>query len=84
LSRAVAKLASITFWSLAFSWTNKPWFLTEGKLAAVLIKPSSWGSQLDSDSHHQHRPNKDFSGAIAREKEDFCKGSFTCTSFTLF
>jgi hypothetical protein len=31
LSGAVAKLASITFWSLAFSWTDKPWFLTEGK-----------------------------------------------------
>jgi hypothetical protein len=28
---AVAKLAGITFWSLAFSWTDKPWFLTEGK-----------------------------------------------------
>jgi hypothetical protein len=26
---------------LAFSyWTDKPWFLTEGKLAAVLITPS--------------------------------------------
>jgi hypothetical protein len=25
-----------------------------------------------------------FSGAVAGEKEDFCKGSFTCTSFTLF
>jgi hypothetical protein len=26
------KLASITFWSLAFSyWIDKPWFLTEGK-----------------------------------------------------
>jgi hypothetical protein len=37
----VTKLASITFWSLAFSyWTDKPWFLTEGKLAAVLITPS--------------------------------------------
>jgi hypothetical protein len=32
---------------LAFSyWFDKPWFLTEGKLAAVLIIPSSWGSQL--------------------------------------
>jgi hypothetical protein len=32
LSRAVTKLASITFWSLAFSyWIDKPWFLTEGK-----------------------------------------------------
>ena len=26
-------------------WLIKPWFLTEGKLAAVLIIPSSWGSQ---------------------------------------
>ena len=25
-------------------WSIKPWFLTEGKLAAVLIIPSSWGS----------------------------------------
>jgi hypothetical protein len=47
LAGAVAKLASITFSSLAFSyWTDKPWFLTEGKLAIVLIIPSSWGSQL--------------------------------------
>jgi hypothetical protein len=34
---------------LAFSWTDKPWFLTEGKLPAVLIIPSSWGSQLDDE-----------------------------------
>jgi hypothetical protein len=47
LSRAIAKLASITFSSLAFSyWIDKPWFLTEGKIATVLIIPSSWGSQL--------------------------------------
>jgi hypothetical protein len=33
LSGAISKLASITFLSLAFSyWTDKPWFLTEGKL----------------------------------------------------
>jgi hypothetical protein len=31
---------------LAFSWTDEPWFLTEGKFATVLIIPSSWGSQL--------------------------------------
>jgi hypothetical protein len=32
---------------LAFSyWIDKPWFLIEGKLATVLIIPSSWGSQL--------------------------------------
>jgi hypothetical protein len=47
LSGAVAKLAGITFWSLAFSyWFDKPRFLTEGKLAIMLIIPSSWGSQL--------------------------------------
>jgi hypothetical protein len=54
LSGAVAKLAGITFLSLVFSWTDKPWFLTEGKFAAILIIPSSWGSQLDGDLH-QHR-----------------------------
>ena len=26
-------------------WFDKPWFLTEGKLAVVRITPSSWGSQ---------------------------------------
>jgi hypothetical protein len=47
LSRAIAKLEGITFWSLAFSyWFDKPRFLTEGRLATVLIIPSSWGSQL--------------------------------------
>jgi hypothetical protein len=49
LSEAIAKLAYIIFRRLAFSWTDKPWFLTEGKFATVLIIPSSWGSQLDSD-----------------------------------
>jgi hypothetical protein len=49
LSRAIAKLAGITFWSLAFSWTDKPWFLTKEKFATVLIIPSSWGSQLDGE-----------------------------------
>jgi hypothetical protein len=47
LSGAVVKLVGITFWSLAVSyWFDKPRFLTEGKLATVLIIPSSWGSQL--------------------------------------
>jgi hypothetical protein len=39
LSGAVAKLAYITFKRLAFSWTDKPWFLTKGKFAAILIIP---------------------------------------------
>jgi hypothetical protein len=29
-------------------------------------------------------PSSKFSGAVAGEKEDFCKGSFARTSFTLF
>jgi hypothetical protein len=32
-------------------------FLPREKLAAVLIRPSSWGSQLDVDLHH-HRAAK--------------------------
>jgi hypothetical protein len=35
-----------------------PWFLTEGKLAAVLIKPSSWGSQLDGDLYYHTPPQQ--------------------------
>ena len=34
-------------------WSIKPWFLTEGKLAAVLIIPSSWGSQQIAIGEHQ-------------------------------
>jgi hypothetical protein len=32
-------------------WFDKPWFHTEGRLAAVLIIPSSWGSQLGRHLH---------------------------------
>jgi hypothetical protein len=50
----------------------------------VLIIPSSWGSQLDGDLHQHRTAIQLFSGAVAGEKEDFVKGSFTRTSFTLF
>jgi hypothetical protein len=61
-------------------WFDKPWFLTEGRLATVLIIPSSWGSQLGG-----YLPaSSTFSSAIAGEKEDFCKGSLARTSFILF
>jgi hypothetical protein len=52
-------------------------FITEGKLTAVLITPSSWGSQLV----HQHRTTNKFSGAFAEEKEDFYKGSLSLPIF---
>jgi hypothetical protein len=50
----------------------------------VLIIPSSWGSQLVDDLYINTVRIKLFSGAIAGEEEDFCKGSFASTSFTLF
>jgi hypothetical protein len=44
LSEIVAKLASITFLSLAFSyWIENLGFLLREKLAAIFIIPSSWG-----------------------------------------
>jgi hypothetical protein len=47
LSGAVAKLEASPSEVWLFSyWFDKPRFLTEGKLATVLIIPSSWGSQL--------------------------------------
>jgi hypothetical protein len=76
LSGAVAKLASITFWSLAFSWTNKHWFLTEEKLVAVLIKPSSWGSQMDGDLHHHTPPQQRFFWRRCRAKRRLLQGEF--------
>src|SRR5215212_5447191 len=36
---------------LGSSWFDKPWFLSEGKLATVCITPSSWGSQRTCAVH---------------------------------
>jgi hypothetical protein len=36
----------------------KPWFLTEGKFATVLIIPSSWGSQLDGENYINTVPHQ--------------------------
>ena len=52
-------------------WFDKPWFLTEGKLAAVRITPSSWGSQRT----RAVRVSSTFSGAVAGEIKTRCKGS---------
>jgi hypothetical protein len=43
----------------------------------VLIIPSSWGSQLGGYLH----AIKQFFGAVAGEKEDFCKGSLSLPIF---
>jgi hypothetical protein len=44
----------------AFLLIDIPWFLTEGKLAAIFIKTFSWGYQL---AGHLLQANK-FSGTI--------------------
>jgi hypothetical protein len=63
----------------------KPWFLTEGKAwccahhTFLLGFPTGW---LFTSTHRA--ASRLFFAAVAEEKEDFCKGSFACTSFTLF
>jgi hypothetical protein len=75
------KLASITFLSLAFSyWIDKPRFLTEGKLATVLIIPSSWGSQLGG---HPARIKLIF-GRRCQGKRRLLHGEFCMHILTLF
>jgi hypothetical protein len=64
LSGAVAKLAGITFRRLAFSyWIDNLGFLLREKIAAIFIKPCSWGFQLAGHLLHQLHANK-FSGTI--------------------
>jgi hypothetical protein len=81
LVRSVTKLASITFLILVLSPTGLIYlgFITEGRLAAVLITPSL-GSQLVGHLH-QHRIINKFSGAVVGEEEDFCKESLARTIF---
>jgi hypothetical protein len=69
-------------------------FVTEGKLTAIFIKPSLGVSNWPIiyiinytpivSGTIQHRAINKFSGAVAGAKEDFYKGSFARTSFTLF
>jgi hypothetical protein len=64
LSRAIAKLAGITFRRLTFSyWIDNLGFLLGEKLAAIFIKPCSWGFQLAGHLLHQLHANK-FSSTI--------------------
>jgi hypothetical protein len=57
---------------LAFSyWIDKPQFLTEEKLATVLIIPSSWGSQLGG---YPARIKHNFLAPLPRKKETSARG----------
>jgi hypothetical protein len=79
---SVTKLASITFLSLAFSyWINYLGFTTEERLAAVLIIPSLGVPNWSVIYIINTAPSSKFYGAIAGEKEDFCKGSLARTIF---
>jgi hypothetical protein len=79
---SVTKLASITFLSLAFFyWIDYLGFTTEGRLAAVLIIPSLEVPDWSVIYIINTAPSRKFSGAVAGEREDFCKGSLARTIF---
>jgi hypothetical protein len=79
---SVTKLASITFFSLAFSyWIDNLGFITEGIIAAVLIIPSLGVSNWSVIYIINTAPSSKFFGAVAGEKEDFYKGSLARTIF---
>jgi hypothetical protein len=78
--RGITNLASITFLSLALSyWIDKLGFITEGRLAVVLIIPSLGVPNWSIIYIINTAPSSKFSGAVAGEKEDFCKGSLART-----
>jgi hypothetical protein len=79
---SVTKLASITFLSLVFSyWIDNLGFITEGRLAAVLIIRSLGVPNWSVIYIINTAPSSKFSGAIAGEREDFCQGSLARTIF---
>jgi hypothetical protein len=51
-------------------------FLLREKLAAVLIIPSSWGSQLDGDLHHHHHAKQRFFWRRFRGERRLLQGEF--------
>jgi hypothetical protein len=78
LVRSVSKLASITFWSFAFSY----WFESTlvSQLREDLLMCSSYLPVGVPNELYLQAINE-FSSAVAGEEEDFCKGSLSCTIF---
>jgi hypothetical protein len=78
LSEAVTKLASITFLSLAFSyWIDNIGFITEGKLAAIFIKPSLGVSNWPVILLHQQTQSIFLASSSPRHQQVFwhrCRG----------
>jgi hypothetical protein len=79
LSGAVAKLASINLWKLVLSPTGS---INLGfKLREDLLLCSSYLTLGVPNWAVIYTPLNIFSGAVAGEKEDFCKGSLSLPIF---
>jgi hypothetical protein len=80
LSGAVAKLASITFWSLAFSyWFDKPWFHNWGKTCYCAHHTFLLGSQRAVT----YTPSSNFLAPLPGRKRISARRVSHAQSFTL-
>jgi hypothetical protein len=83
--RSVAKLASITFLSLAISyWIDYLGFVTEGKLAAVLITPSLGVPNWSVIYIINTVPSTSFLAPLPGREKTSARGVSHAQSFTLF
>jgi hypothetical protein len=83
--RSVAKLASITFLSLAFSYMiDYLGFITEGKLAAVPITPSLGVPNWSVIYIINTAPSTSFLAPLPGRKKTSARGVSQAQSFTLF
>jgi hypothetical protein len=67
-------------------WFDKPWFHTEGRLAAVLIITFSWGFQLGGhlqNSYINTAPSISFLAPLPGRKRISARGVSRFQSFTL-
>jgi hypothetical protein len=82
---SVAKLASITFLSLALSyWIDYLGFITEGKLAAVLITPSLGVPNWSVMYIIHTAPSISFLAQFPGREKTSARGVSHAQSFTLF
>jgi hypothetical protein len=83
--RSVVKLASITFLSLALSyWIDYLGFITEGKLAAVLITPSLGVPNWSVIYIINTAPSTSFLAPLPGREKTSARGVSHAQSFTLF
>jgi hypothetical protein len=85
LVQSVTKLASITLLSLAFSyWIDYIGFITDGKLAAVLITPSLGVSNWSVIYIINTAPPTSFLAPLPGRKKSSARGVSHAQYFTLF